>query len=131
MLVAPPLEVLLATSAIESGLALRILDEIRAEMKERHAILKTILPQASVKSGALHAWLSLPKNWPRAEFVAQLATRFIRIAPSDAFAVPPGIAPNNVRLSIGAVATQQELTTALGAVADLIEAPPNFAGDVA
>lgn len=130
MLTAPPLELLLATTAIERGVAQRIVDEIRVEMVERHRLLNQFLPSAIIKPGALHAWLHLPPSWPRAEFISEAARRWVRVAPSDAFTVPPYEAPDAVRISLGSASTEVDLSDALASLSQILDSSPNFASDV-
>jgi DNA-binding transcriptional MocR family regulator len=132
MLVPPPIEVALATHVIMSGAADMILTEIKNEMKKRHKILRSALASTNLQArpGALHAFLTLPPSWPRAEFIAQLSVRGVRTAPSDIFAVATDNVPNAVRLAIGAPGNIDELKQALDIIGDLYHSEPSFAGDV-
>jgi DNA-binding transcriptional MocR family regulator len=132
MLVPPPIEVALATHVIMSGAADMILADIKNEMKKRHKVLRSALVNTDLqaRSGALHAFLTLPPSWPRAEFIAQLSMRGVRTAPSDIFAVSTDNVQNAVRLAIGAPANIDELKQALDIIADLYHSESSFAGDV-
>jgi DNA-binding transcriptional MocR family regulator len=132
MLLPPPVEVAIATRIILSGEADRILDEIKAEMKSRHGLLRSLLKQAEFNAypGGLHAFLKLPTKWSRAEFINTLAHNGVLAAPSDSFAIIPSRAPNAIRLSIGAPLTSDELEAALRTVASLYEREPAFSSDI-
>jgi DNA-binding transcriptional MocR family regulator len=101
-------------------------------MKKRHAILQSVLGASDLQtfSGALHAFLTLPAKWPRAEFITGLLQKGIRTAPSDSFAVSSSQVPNALRLSIGAPATADELRLALQVVAGLYEGEAAFASHI-
>jgi DNA-binding transcriptional MocR family regulator len=132
MLVPPPVEAAVATRVILSGAGDTILREIKNEMKARHAVLKSCLggTDLSVCPGALHAFLKLPHNWPRAEFISQLASRGVRAASSDAFSVFSTKVPHAIRLAIGAPSTSAELKQALQTIADLRAGEPSFTSRV-
>jgi len=132
MLVPPPIEAAIATRVILSGAANAILNEIRAEMKTRHHLFRTIVGNTGTKTfaGALHAFLTLPAKWPRAEFLNALSRKGVRAAPSDSFAISPSDAPNALRLSIGAPATADDLRQALSVISALYEGEAAFTSGI-
>lgn len=122
---ASPLTAAIATRWIESGVAPSVLAAIRKEAGERQRILSQILPPGLVETDpeAFHAWLRLPAQWSRADFAARLRSAGIGVVTSDAFAVS-GMAPEAVRLGLGAAFDQQALATSLRTVAELLRQQP-------
>jgi DNA-binding transcriptional MocR family regulator len=68
-----------------------------------------------------HLWLTLPAHWRSQAFVAAAARRDIALTPSTTFAVPPGHAPNAVRLALAAP-TMDQLESGLGTLAGMLNA---------
>lgn len=124
--VAAPIEAALAAEMIESGTADAIICEIRGEMARRRRRLETLLGGCSIATGpeALHAWLRLPPPWSRADFMSSLQRLGVIVTPSDAFAVDRNVAPEAVRMSLGAPASTADLEVALRRMAGLLETSP-------
>jgi DNA-binding transcriptional MocR family regulator len=128
MLVPPPVETAIATRVIMSGAGDAILSEIKSEMRIRHDCMRSFFPgpELLVCRGALHSFLRLPPKWSRAEFIAQLSARGVRVASSDAFAVSPDKVPHALRLAIGAPPNIDELKLALRKIAELYVGEPSL-----
>ncbi|MET4896586.1 PLP-dependent aminotransferase family protein [Sphingomonadaceae bacterium jetA1] len=128
--VAPPLELALATELIEGGLARIFIQEIRDEMSLRREKAITILgrDRLTTSGEALHAWLALPENWNRAEFLTRLQRENISSIPSDAFAVSPQFASNCVRISLGGVIDRDVLGQALQGISKILDYDPEIDG---
>lgn len=118
---ASPLTAAIATRWIEDGIAQAALKAIRAEARQRQAIVAQTLPAKLVQTDAegFHAWLKLPGHWARADFAARLRSAGIAVVTSDAFAVSGGT-PEAVRLGLGAAADQTSLAAGLRTVAELL-----------
>jgi DNA-binding transcriptional MocR family regulator len=119
-----PLNAIIASRWIESGIADEVLAAIREETHARQAIAANLLPADAVKTDAeaFHLWLSLSEPWTRGEFVERLRSSSVGVVASDAFAL--GHAPQAVRLGLGAAATRDELRRGLSIVADVLEQSP-------
>jgi DNA-binding transcriptional MocR family regulator len=131
MLIAPPIEMALATKVILDDTADTVLSEIRAEMSARNQLAADRLAGLDFVShpGALHLWLSAPLGWSRAELLSHLSRRDIRVLPSDSFVVAPSVAPDAVRIAVGGPTSFQELDRGLTEIGLLLSKPPTYIGD--
>jgi DNA-binding transcriptional MocR family regulator len=123
-LIVSPLNAMIASRWIESGIADEVLAAIREETHARQAIAANLLPADAVRTDAegFHLWLSLSEPWTRGEFAERLRSSRVGVVASDAFAL--GHAPQAVRLGLGAAATRDELRRGLSIVADVLEQSP-------
>ena len=121
---ASPLTMAIATRWVTDGTAAAVLRAIRSETAARQEIVRAVLPPDSYAMGpeGFHVWLRLPPFWTRAEFTAQLRAVGIGVVGSDAFALDA--APDAVRLSLGASATQAELRKSFHSIAGLMASQP-------
>jgi DNA-binding transcriptional MocR family regulator len=119
-----PLTAAIATRWIQNGTADAVLAAIRKETIARQQIAKAILPPGSFAADpeGFHLWLSLVLPWTRAEFAGRLRSAGIGVVSSDAFAL--GIAPDAVRIGLGAPVTAADLRTSLHAIANLLAEQP-------
>jgi len=69
-----------------------------------------------------HVWLHLPLPWTRGDFSGRLRASGISVVASDAFALD--LAPEAVRLGLGAARTHEELQRSLMTIADLLQQSP-------
>jgi DNA-binding transcriptional MocR family regulator len=120
----------LVSGWIHQGTAAALCDGVRREIVARQAIAREILPAGSFVSHpeGLHLWLTLPPQWHRMAFTAHVRGLGLALAPSDAFVVD-GLAPNAVRIGLGAAESQAALRSALQVVTTALraEAPPELA----
>lgn len=121
---ASPLTASLATDWVESGLAFEFLHALRAEVRSRQEIARSLLAAQAVTTDpeGFHSWISLPESWSRGEFIARLRTMGVSAVSSDAFAV--GNAPEAVRLSLGGPITRADLSRSLSVVSSLLSNTP-------
>ena len=119
-----PLTAAIATRWIQNGTADTVVAAIRKETTARQEIARTILPPGTFSADpeGYHLWLSLTSPWTRAEFTSHLRSIGIGVVSSDAFAL--GIAPEAVRLNVGAPVTGAELRTSLQAISSLLAEQP-------
>ena len=124
---APPLMTEIASQWITTGVAARIVADRQREAAARQAILRERLglPKTVGSPHALHHWLELPRQWDRAsEFVDALRRRGVLVSSGDAFAVDHTQPSRAVRVSLGAAATRDVLTTAIETIAALLREDP-------
>jgi DNA-binding transcriptional MocR family regulator len=110
---APPLMVALTMEWLRTGDAETIILAIRKEAGARQDLAARILRGHAYSAHAYghHVWMPLPQGWSRMEFVAQLFRRGLSVVASDAFAI--GVAPQAIRLGLGAARTREDLASAL------------------
>jgi DNA-binding transcriptional MocR family regulator len=119
-----PLTVATATRWIQDGVADAVLAAIRDETAARMEIARRVLPPGALVANpeGFHLWLPLVPPWTRAEFAARLRAAGIGIVGGDAFALD--VAPEAVRLGLGAPATRVELGASLQVVTNLLVEQP-------
>jgi DNA-binding transcriptional MocR family regulator len=119
-----PFTAALATRWIQDGTADAVLAAIRAEMNERQAIARTILPADLIRNHpeSLHLWLRLPPPWTRGPFMNQLRAGGISVTSSDVFTLETP--PEAVRLSLGLTNSLAELRRGLETIANLLTEQP-------
>ncbi len=119
-----PLSAAIATRWIQDGTADAVLAAIRAEMNERQAIARAVLPPDLIRAHpeSLHLWLRLPPPWTRGAFMTQLHASGINVTSSDVFTLETP--PEAVRLSLGLTNSLAELRRGLEAIADLLSEQP-------
>ncbi len=119
-----PVTASLATRWIQDGTADGVLAAIRAEMNERQAIARSVLPAELIRSHpeSLHVWLRLPPPWTRGAFMNQLQAGGISVTSSDVFTLET---PREaVRLSLGRANSAAELRRGLESIARLLTEQP-------
>lgn len=115
----------IVTRWIADGTAERLLDELRAEIAQRHQIARGALAGLSWRGrpDAMHAMIDLPAGWRAGEFVDAARLSRIAVCPAEAFAIDPSTAPNAIRVTLGATADRATLERALKAIAGLAASP--------
>mgnify|MGYP001403073566 CR=1 FL=1 len=100
---APPLNVEIVTSWIETGIAKRILEMHREESTRRLVLARRILAgfDAVIPDVGYHVWLRLPEEWRNTDFVQVAHANGVAVSPSNLFAVVPTDAQPAVRISLG------------------------------
>jgi DNA-binding transcriptional MocR family regulator len=123
---ATPLTAEIASRWILDGTAERVREAVRAEVRSRQRLARSILAGQRMRAHpeGFHIWLELPPGWSSAELVMQARRAGVAITPSDAFAVGSEPPPAAVRLSLGAARTTDALERALRTVARLLEMAP-------
>ncbi|WP_457580332.1 aminotransferase-like domain-containing protein [Ensifer canadensis] len=121
---APPFNAAVATRWIEDGTASEVLKAIRREVTIRQTMVSRLLPRDVVQTDqeGFHVWLHLPLPWTRGDFSGRLRASGISVVASDAFALD--LAPEAVRLGLGAPRTNEELQRSLMTIADLLQQSP-------
>ena len=120
-----PITATLATRWIRDGTADALLAAIRAESRERQALVATILPSDLVTTdpAAFHFWLTLPPRWSRSAFVAHMASCGLGVVASDVFGTEEPL-PEAVRVCLGGPAPCSVVRTALEFAAHALSASP-------
>jgi DNA-binding transcriptional MocR family regulator len=132
-------EAVRASALVPSGLALELcvrwladgtvaglVHDKRLDAIRRQKILRRVCTGLDLAADprAYHAWLRLPAPWRAESFTAAAAARRIAVAPSTAFAVGAGHAPNAVRLALASPAPAT-LAQSLKALRALVLAGPD------
>ena len=89
---------------VRDGTVAAVVAEKRADARERHALVRTILAGFDVigDERSYHCWWRLPARWRAETFVAAAARHGIAVTPGAAYAVQPNSTPNAVRLALSA-----------------------------
>jgi DNA-binding transcriptional MocR family regulator len=115
-----PLMTALATHWIRIGAAKDLLEGVRREAAERQSLARGILP-ATMRghAHALHVWQPLPAHWARERLIERAREAGLGVMAADAFSTG-GVAPDAIRIALGAIPERARLTEALGLLAGLI-----------
>jgi DNA-binding transcriptional MocR family regulator len=123
-LMMPPLMAALASAWILDGTLDAITEAIRQESAARQAIARRVLqgiPFQAHPEGP-HLWLTLPDRWRQADLTIHARQSGLALVPSEAFAV--GIAPDAIRVSLGAARDRPELEHGLSLLASVLSSGP-------
>ncbi|MCW1431815.1 PLP-dependent aminotransferase family protein [Novosphingobium sp. JCM 18896] len=112
---APPLNVALATRWLTDGSLQSLVDEVRAECVARRAIADELLPAGSFRAEpeGYHLWIPLPEGLAPTELVSALAPSGLSVVSGEAFVADPADTARAVRVSIGGSLSRERLTRAL------------------
>lgn len=119
---AAPLDAELVSQLIDSGLADQMINEKRAEMKQRNDLVDSYLSAYSVL-GDNHAqfrWLKLPKNWTGLHFESVAREKGVQVFSAERFAVGSAAIASAVRLAISTPRTVEELEKGLKIIKELL-----------
>ncbi|MCO4759733.1 MAG: hypothetical protein KC477_17055, partial [Oceanospirillaceae bacterium] len=121
-----PLLTGIATELIQSGDAVRVLSQIRSEMKIRLEITREILGDFDLRTSdsCFHIWLTLPEHLRLGEFVTAATENGISLKSAELFVPPGGAVPPAVRLSVSSPANRDILRAGLLKVRELLEQEP-------
>ena len=121
-----PLLTGIATELIQSGDAVRVLSQIRSEMKIRLEITREILGDFDLRTSdsCFHIWLTLPERLRLGEFVTAATENGISLKSAELFVPPGGAVPPAVRLSVSSPANRDILRAGLLKVRELLEQEP-------
>jgi DNA-binding transcriptional MocR family regulator len=124
-LVPSGLALALCTRWIADGTVARLTRDKRRDAVARQRILLKTCPDMSIQADprAYHAWVHLPGEWRAETFTAAAAQKGIAVAPSSAFAVGPGHAPNAIRVAL-ACPPLKVLAESLSTLNELVRATP-------
>lgn len=115
-----PLMTALATHWIRIGAAKDLLEGVRREAAERQSLARAILPTTMQGHPyALHAWQPLPAHWARERLIERAREAGLGVMAADAFSTG-GVAPDAIRIALGAIPERARLTEALSLLAGLI-----------
>jgi len=119
-----PLMVALVMQWFKSGVVDQIIAAIRNEAVGRQKLAGKILKGLSfaAKPNGHHLWLSLPRQWNRADFVSHVLRDGLAVVGGDAFAVDQ-VPPHAVRVSLGAARNRAELAKAMDVLARALKSP--------
>lgn len=111
---AAPISAAVGTRLIESGAAARIIDAVRAEMRERHRIILSDVADLGgiTADGALHIWMTLPAGVSADSFAQRIRQAGVNIATAAPYAPPGETAPQAIRIGIGHARSRDELVEA-------------------
>jgi DNA-binding transcriptional MocR family regulator len=114
-LMAPPLNVALATKWLGDGTWADLVDEIRTECIARQAIVAATLPPGSFRADpeGYHLWVPLPGELAPAEVISALGPSGMSVASSAAFAADASETWRGIRVSIGGSLSADRLPRAL------------------
>lgn len=115
-----PLMTALAAHWIRIGAAKDLLEGVRREAAERQSLARAILPTTMQGHPyALHAWQPLPAHWARERLIERAREAGLGVMAADAFSTG-GVAPDAIRIALGAIPERARLTEALSLLAGLI-----------
>lgn len=128
---ASPISAEIGSLWIRNGTAERLAAWQRAELAQRHGLVRAILGHLSIATlpTSTHAWLRLPEPWRADGLTKQLRSCGIWVTPSEAFAVGQGAAPQAIRISLGgSTKSREELRRGLELIAETLAGrpAPNF-----
>ncbi|QRM31924.1 PLP-dependent aminotransferase family protein [Microvirga sp. VF16] len=124
-LMMPPLMAALASRWIVDGTLDAITAAIREESAARQAIARRVLQGLGFQAHpeGHHLWLALPERWRRADLNLYARQSGLALVPSEAFAV--GLAPDAIRVSLGAAQNQAVLERGLNLLATVLSHGPS------
>lgn len=115
-----PLMTALAAHWIRIGAATDLLDGVRREAAERQMLAREILPETmQAHPHALHVWQPLPAHWARDQLIERAREAGLGVMAADAFSTG-GVAPDAIRIALGAIPERARLAEALSLLAGLI-----------
>jgi DNA-binding transcriptional MocR family regulator len=124
-----PLAAAAAAEWIRSGLAARVIDWKRQEIKARQELSRALLGELIAgPRESQHLWLQLPPRWPADDFVREARQRGVILTPGREFAVARHAAPNAVRACLGPPAERQSLKRALTTLQEILADTPQAFG---
>ncbi|RYE28998.1 MAG: PLP-dependent aminotransferase family protein [Hyphomicrobiales bacterium] len=115
-----PLMTALAAHWIRIGAAKDLLEGVRREAAERQLLARELLP-ATMRGHphALHVWQPLPSHWARDRLIESAREAGLGVMAADAFSTG-GVAPDAIRIALGAIPERARLAEALGLLGRLI-----------
>jgi DNA-binding transcriptional MocR family regulator len=122
---APPLNVAVATEWLRTGAWAELVSEVRDECIARQGIVSQVLPKGCYHADpeGYHLWVPLPEQLSAAELLGALAPTGLSVVGSAAFAADPGQQAQRLRISIGGSLTRERLARALSLLDALLYRP--------
>ncbi|MBO9714364.1 PLP-dependent aminotransferase family protein [Sphingomonas sp.] len=123
-IMAPPLNVAMATAWLADGSFDRLVAAMRREVAERQALAEAALGGVDYRRHprGYHLWLPLPPGLAAAELVHAMQPEGLSLTAADRFAVTPG-AEQAVRVSLGGPIARERLGRALRVLHGYLTAP--------
>ena len=123
---ASPLGAEIAARWIVDGTADELIAWQRRELKARHAIARSLLPEGLCHSDptSLQLWLTLPEPWRGEAFAAELRRRGVTAMSAETFAVGRSQPPHAMRLCLCGAAERAQVERGLAIVADTLAGGP-------
>ena len=123
---ATPLMAALATRWIEDGTADRLVQQKRARVAERQALVRKLLADVHLSGdeAAAHLLLWLPEGWRAEAFEAAARRQRVGITAATAFWLGRNAPPNAVRICLGTPHTTGEVELGVERIAALLARPP-------
>jgi DNA-binding transcriptional MocR family regulator len=121
-----PVPLLIASRWLEDGTATAILRAQLAELKARHALVSTLLADASYNADprCMFIWLKLPAPWRSEEFATNAKAHGVAVMPATAFASDRQPVEHGVRINLACASSRDELATALRIIATTLADRP-------
>lgn len=118
-----PLTALIGTVLLEEGIATRLIEHQKEELRQRQALVHDVLARFDVQTHetSTHAWLHLPEPWRGAAFARTCRQRSVGVLPADAFAVGRDPVPHAVRVNVAAARSREDLRRGLEILAELMD----------
>lgn len=122
---ATPLMCELATRWVLDGTALELAMWQQAELGHRFEIARQALQnmQWTGSPSGLHIWLTLPKGWTTASFVAHARELKIAVAPDTPFLTSKTPSPNAIRISLGSIQDMAQFKQGMDLLAGILNRP--------
>ena len=111
---------------IESGVAERLVQELRGEIASRQRLTAEIMGEFdyATHENAFHIWLNLSDRWRGGAFAEAAAARKVRIMSGSSFMTGDDAAPRAVRISISRPPDRKSLARDLHILRDILLAGP-------
>lgn len=119
---ASPLMDAVMTRWIEDGVALRLVEAMRSELRLRREMAAAILPQALGGPQSPHLWLPLASSRVSERMRLGAQDRGVTVATEEAFAVDQN-SPAGLRVTLGTVVDRPRLEQALRILAEIVQQP--------
>ncbi len=112
---APPLNVAVATEWLRSGTWAELVAEVRSECVARQELAAELLEAGCYQADreGYHLWIPLPRDMLPGEFVSALAPSGLSVVSSEAFALDQSHHPQGIRVSIGGSLSRDHLSRSL------------------
>jgi len=126
ILCASPLSAEVIASWIKNGMAEKIIQRRRKDLKLRQKLAGSLFDPETISGQPTspHLWLKLPGNWTGNEFTIEAYRRGVSVTPAELFAVDKNALPNAVRISMATVLDHATLKTGLEILASILAGTP-------
>ena len=110
---------------VDNGSIDKVIAWHREEISARLVMVRQFIDSAElrVNAGSYHVWLPLPNQRRSADFVDEAYGQRVALSPSDTFAIDE-VAPNGLRIGIGAPNSRERLSAGLAVIAELLANHP-------